>query len=119
MLQRGVGALGGTLSALTNHAKQVQRRALEASHEHSKELLFNVVSILSRDEQMRRERSDAAVAMLATKMELVRLQKQLMQPVLMMPNGQMDAAMAEEHMDRGGNITRAHATTRMLEVQDR
>ena len=70
---------------------------------------------------MRRERSDAAVAMLETKMELVRLQKQLMQPVLMMPNGQMDAAMAEEHMERGGNITRAlHTlTTRMLEAQDR
>ena len=113
MLQRSLGALGQAMSALTAHAKHVQRKALEASHEHSKALLLNVVSLLSRDEQMRRERSDAAIAMLHTKMELLRLQKQLAQPVLM-GDPAVDGDVAEEALDHSAGVTRAlHTLTRL------
>lgn len=118
LLKAAVEAIGSTLLALDAHAKQVRRRALEAAHEHSKGLLSNVVSLVSRDEQLRQERSDAALAMLQTKMELVQLQKQLVQPSLT-ASTLTDGAVAEEAMNGGGGITRALHTIsqRMLDAQ--
>ena len=123
LLGDAVHAIGQTLNNLQTHAKQVMRRSLEASHEHSKALLTNVVQMLTRDEELRRERSEAACRMLETKMQLIELQKKLTQPILLgAVDGdvlQLDGPRAEEAMNGGGRLTRAlHTLTkRMLDAQ--
>ena len=123
LLAEAVHAIGMTISAVNANAKAVMRRALEASHEHSKALLSNVSSMITRDEQMRHERSDAAMAMLETKMQLLAMQQQLSQPMLTGGEraGGLTAAQAEEAMNGGGGLTRAlHTLTkRMLDAQEK
>ena len=85
-----------------------------------KTLLSNVVQMLSNDEAMRAERSDAAVAMLETKMQLLQLQQKLTQPILRgIDGGGVDGPAAEELMNGGGPVTRAlyTLTKRMLDAQ--
>ena len=120
VLKDALSSIGRTLSALTQHAKNASQKALEASHQHAKSLHENIIHLLARDEQLRRERSDAAITMLQTKMELVQLQQQLTQPAVE-GDTTLDAAKAEEAMNSGGGVTRAlHTLTqRMLDAQVR
>ena len=119
-LQDVVEAISGSLSGVSSRTARTVRFALEQSHESSKALLGAITSLLSRDDQMRKERSDAAIAMLGTKMELIRLQRQLAAPRLT-GDRELDAAVAEELMDGNGGMAQAlHTLTqRMLASQEK
>ena len=125
-MQEVVSVVGLSLQALSSRAARAVRVALEQSHAASKQLVDSIAKLLARDESYRKERSDAAVAMLSTKMELLRLHQGLAGPSATsvghaQRHAGLEAALIDESLDGNDGVTKAmHALTkRMIDSQER